>query len=141
MKDWIKRNERKLWWAFLAVTIVIGILRDPKSYDDTPLWTYVVPIVIVVVFMVWTLYEMRKMRKRHERVYRESLDGLAEEFPTGTRIRYRMGSTEPIGTVHGVTWSLPRQPGGPKVAALVIDTIHNTIGHVYPNEVTRKEEI
>jgi len=70
-----------------------------------------------------------------------TLDALAEAFPTGTRIRYHLTAERTaIGTVHGVSWSLPHEPGGPREAALVIDTIHGMIGHVYPNEVTQTDQ-
>jgi hypothetical protein len=69
----------------------------------------------------------------------ESLDALAEEFPPGTRVRYRLGRDRtPIATVHGVTWCFPRLPGGGREPALVIDTDHG-IGLIYPVEVIKSE--
>lgn len=65
----------------------------------------------------------------------DTLDALAEAMPPGL-IRYRAGDREPLGRIAGYVWGLPRRPGEPKVASLVIATERGTIGTVYPDEVT-----
>lgn len=65
------------------------------------------------------------------------LNGLAEEFPTGTMIRFCSGESSQIATVHGVTWAIPSRPGGEREPGLVVMTWHG-IGCVYPHEVEAK---
>lgn len=65
---WLKRHERKLWWAFLIVCMVIGLARDPQPcVRQTPWWAWVVPFVVFGAFFYFQLWQIRKLREEKER--------------------------------------------------------------------------
>jgi hypothetical protein len=73
-----------------------------------------------------------------------TLDELAQEFRPGERIRFRphqaISDTIHVATIVGYVYSLPLEAGGRDEPALLVETQHYTLGHVYPFEVIIHEK-
>jgi len=72
----------------------------------------------------------------------DSLDALADSFETGERIKFSMDGGEPQrGEVVGFVRALPRKQGEPDAPALVVRVPGQALAHVYPEEVTWRDQV
>lgn len=60
---WARRHERKLWWAFLAASIIGGFARNPGCASATPWWAWVAPLVLFVLMWAWLAWSHRRLMR------------------------------------------------------------------------------
>jgi hypothetical protein len=83
----VRAHERKLWWAFLAASIVVGALRRPACWEQTPWWAYLIPVALFVGMFAWMRWTFR-VRPRRRAAAGGDVDAYVKTAIRGKRIQY-----------------------------------------------------
>lgn len=86
MKRWVRAHERKLWWAFLAASIVVGAIRNPDC-QQAAWWVYAIPVVLFVATFGWLRWTT-VVRPRRRAARTDDVDTYIRTAVRGKRIRY-----------------------------------------------------